>query len=167
MMTAKATVALVLAYVLALAAGTTSGVLAERLRAPAVGGPSAPLAIQLQLTPDQTERMRSAWANVRNIVDDCYEQAQVIDRKRDQVLLDLLTDEQKAKFAAVDKTYAGQFAELSARREGAYWQALRDTEGMLTDAQRVKYEQIIRQRIGRLPMQAGATTQPSLEDRQP
>jgi len=74
MMTAKATAVLVLAYVLALAAGTTSGVLAERLHSPNAAD-SAPLATQLQLTADQREQMRQVWEDARNTSDACYKQA--------------------------------------------------------------------------------------------
>jgi hypothetical protein len=170
MMTAKATLVLILAYVLALAAGTTSGVLAERLRSAGPAASSAPLAVQLQLSAEQTEQMRQAWEAVRDTEDDCYKQAQAIERKRDQALVDMLTDEQKAKFALVDKGFADQYAALKARRDTAFADAFAKTEGILTEAQRVKYEQIVRDRLGRSPQQPGATTEPSepsLEDFRP
>jgi Spy/CpxP family protein refolding chaperone len=166
MMTAKATVVLILAYVLALAAGTTSGVLAERMRsAGAVSG--APLAEQLQLTPDQCNRMRSLWQGVNDTEDDCYRQAEKLEHLRDDALVKLLTNEQKAAFASTDKVFAAEFAALSDRREKALQSALHDTEAMLSPDQRVKYEQIVRQRLGRLPGEPGPATQPSIEVMQP
>jgi len=167
MMTAKATIVLILAYILALAAGTTSGVLAERLRLGKQLPSSAPLAEQLNLTADQCEQMRHAWENVRSTVDDCAKQAQVVERQRDQALLDMLTDEQKLKFAPVDKAYAQQFSALTIRRNDAFTDAITKTEGILTPDQRVKYEQIVRDRIGRLPQADGTTTEPSPEDFRP
>ncbi|HUB26171.1 MAG TPA: hypothetical protein VL992_12140 [Tepidisphaeraceae bacterium] len=166
MMTAKATVVLVLAYVLALAAGTTSGVLAERLRSAGVTS-AAPLAEQLQLTPDQCSRMRSLWQGVNDTVDDCYRQAEKLEQRRDEALVKLLTNEQKASFAGTDKIFAAEFAALSDRREKALQGALQETEAMLSPEQRVKYEQIVRERLGRLPGQTGAATQPSIEVMQP
>jgi Spy/CpxP family protein refolding chaperone len=173
MMTAKATLVLIFAYVLALAAGTTSGVLAERLRASAPVGSAAPLAAQLQLTDAQTEQMRNEWESVRGTVDDCYKQAQLIERERDQALVNLLTDEQKARFAPVDQGYKQRFDALALRRDDALHTALDKTESILTPDQRVKYEQIVRDRIGRSLIQsagsssAGSTTEPSIEDFRP
>ncbi|MGA2231403.1 MAG: hypothetical protein ABSH22_10935 [Tepidisphaeraceae bacterium] len=172
MMTAKATAVLVLAYVLALAAGTTSGVLAERLHSPNAAD-SAPLATQLQLTADQREQMRQAWEDARNTSDACYKQAQTIQRQRDLALYNMLTDEQKLKFAPIDQAYARQFAALTTQRDAAFNQAMAKTEGILTSEQRVKYEEIVRDRVGRYPAQTGdsaspdATTQPSIEDLRP
>jgi Spy/CpxP family protein refolding chaperone len=145
MMTAKATIVLLIAYALALAAGTTSGVLAQRLWSPAT---VPPLAEQLRLTPSQADTMRKLWEGVSNTADDCYNQAQTIERQRDQALVDLLTDEQKVKFAAVDKGYAKQFADLTARRQAAFQDALTKTKAMLNPEQRAEYEKIIRQRLG-------------------
>jgi Spy/CpxP family protein refolding chaperone len=167
MMTAKATVVLVLAYVLALAAGTTSGVLAERLRAPNNDNAAAPLAVQLQLTDDQRDRMRQMWEQAQQTVDDCYKQAQSIERERDQALVDLLTDEQKAKFAPMDKAYAEQFAALAARRTEAFEDAFDKTEQLLSSDQKTKYEQIVRDRLHVSPLQSGAATEPSVEDLRP
>jgi Spy/CpxP family protein refolding chaperone len=173
MMTAKATAVLVLAYVLALAAGTTSGVLAERLRSPNSSATSAPLAAQLQLNDDQREQMRGAWEDAKDAADDCYKQAQEIQRQRDQALVDMLSDEQKAKFAPIDQGYARQFAALTTRRESAFEQAMAKTEAILTPDQRVKYEEIVRERLGQFPAQAGgvsgpgATTEPSIDDLRP
>src|SRR5579871_1790935 len=103
MMTVKASVALMVAYVLALAAGTTSGLLADRLRAGGPASATAPLAVQLQLSNDQVAKMRDVWEGVSQNVDSCLQEAQKIQTSRDEVLLNLLTDEQKAKFATMDK----------------------------------------------------------------
>ena len=159
MITAKATVALVLAYVLALAAGTTSGVLAERLRS-SPSSTAAPLAVQLQLSPDQCEQMRAVWQDVSDRVDDCYHQAETLEHQRDQALVNLLTDEQKTKFAATDKIFAAKYAELSDRRQAAFQEAILKTKALLTPAQQVKYQEIVSQRLGRASMESSAT-QPS------
>jgi Spy/CpxP family protein refolding chaperone len=166
MMTAKATVVLVLAYVLALAAGTTSGLLADRLRSPNAQM-SAPLAVQLQLTDDQRDRMRQMWEQAEQTVDDCYKQAQSIERQRDQALVDMLTDEQKARFAKIDKGFADQFAVLTARRSAAFAEAFDKTEQLLSPEQKTKYEQIVRDRLKVSPLQSGAATEPSVDDLRP
>jgi len=153
MMTVKTSAVLILAYVLALAAGTTSGLLADRLRTPA--GSAAPLAQQLQLTPVQSEQIRAVWEGVSQTVDSCYQQGQAIQNRRDQALLNLLTDDQKAKFAIIDKDDARQFAEQMTKRQAAFQQGLTETEAMLSPEQRVKYEQIVRARLGDLSQSQG------------
>lgn len=159
MMTAKATIVLLVAYALALAAGTTSGVLAERLWSPTA---LPPLAQQLQLTPAQSENMRKLWEGVSTTADECYNQAQAIERQRDQALVDLLTDEQKLKFAAVDKAFARQFADLAARRQAAFDEALAKTEAMLNPQQKAEYQKIIRERLGGSAVN-GTTIEPGME----
>jgi hypothetical protein len=167
MMTAKASAMLILAYVLALAAGTTSGVLAERLRSSAPVAATAPLAAQLQLTPDQCEQIRAVWEGVSQILDTCYVEAQTVQQQRDQLMYGLLTDDQKAKFAIMDKDCAQQFAALLARRQAAFNDGLTRTEAMLTDSQRAKYAEIIHDRLGGLSPASGAATLPSLQELRP
>lgn len=165
MMTVKASAVLIFAYVLALAAGTTSGLLADRLRATAPGGGSAPLAAQLQLSTQQSDQIRAIWENVSQSVDSCYQQGQTIQAARDQALLSLLTDEQKAKFATMDQDFARQFAALMTKRQAAFQQGLEKTEALLNADQRAKYEQIVRQRLGSLAQTPGGN--PALEDVRP
>jgi hypothetical protein len=168
MMTAKATIVLVLAYILALAAGTTSGLLADRLRAPLPQGSKAPLAAQLDLTPAQVEEMRGIWENVSGNLDGYYHRAQDIQRQRDQALVDILTDDQKTKFAIMDKEYVKRYDALKDERDAAFRQALTKTEAMLSDTQRARYEQIVRERIGSFPFQQGAAaTEPSMDGLRP
>jgi Spy/CpxP family protein refolding chaperone len=159
MMTVKALLVLILGYLLALAAGTTSGLLAERLHEN--GAPDNSLAAQLQLTPAQVGQMRDIWQRASRDMDGYYRQAQDINRQRDQALFNLLTDDQKAKFAAMDKRYSEQFQTLTRQRDEAFDSALAKTEQCLSDEQRTKYQQIVRERIGRDPFHAGATTEPS------
>jgi Spy/CpxP family protein refolding chaperone len=158
MMTAKATVALVLAYVLALAAGTTSGVLAERMHQVPIS--SAPLAEQLNLTQAQCDQMRAVWQTASDTADDCFSKAESLEDQRDDALIGLLTDQQKNKFAEMDKAFAAQYAVLGERRQAAFREAFLKTEQMLTPAQRVRYEAIVRERLGKTPTQPGDSNPP-------
>ena len=159
MMTFKASILLVLGYVLALAAGTTSGLLAERMHENYA--PENSLAAQLQLSPAQVQQMRDIWQTTSRDMDGYYRQAQAISRQRDQALFNLLTDEQKARFAGMDKDFAARYQGLAKQRDQAFADALARTEACLTDAQRARYEHIVRQRVGGDPFHADATTQPS------
>jgi Spy/CpxP family protein refolding chaperone len=165
MMTVKASMVLILAYVLALAAGTTSGLLADRLRTSGPGASSAPLAVQLKLSSEQAGQIRTVWEDVSKTDDDCLREAQKIQAGQVQALLNLLTDEQKAKFGIMNQDFARQFAELAIRRQAAFKDGLSKTEAMLTPEQRTKYEQIVQQRLGDLSKTPGGN--PALEDVKP
>jgi uncharacterized FlgJ-related protein len=165
MMTAKATLVLVLAYVLALAAGTTSGVLAERMHTQV--SVTGPLAVELHLTAQQCDQMRAIWEKVSNRADQYYRQAQDIQQRRDQALYNMLTNQQKAAFAPTDQAYAKQFAAVVAQRQAVFRDALAKTEQMLNPAQRIQYKQIVRQRLGSLSVPSAAVTEPSTEGFQP
>lgn len=167
MVTAKTTVILVLAYVLALAAGTTSGLLAQRLRGPGPADADAPMAAQLHLTPAQARQMRQVWEKASNDMDDYYRQAQAISRQRDQALFNLLTDDQKEKFATMDQAYNDRFAALAKQRQATFRSAIAKAEESLSDDQRQKYERIVRQRMGWDPLHPEAGTQPSADQLRP
>jgi Spy/CpxP family protein refolding chaperone len=170
MMTAKATVALLLAYVLALAAGTTSGLLVDRMHAamPGQAGAKTPLAEQLQLSADQVVQMRMIWERTSSDLDGFFRRAQAIQRDRDEALVQLLTDDQREKFGIMDKEFAKRFADLKEEREAVFRDALAQTEGMLNDWQRAKYEELVRGRIGHYPSQQDSpTTEPSVNDLRP
>src|SRR6266542_3318555 len=93
--------------VLGLSAGVVAGMLVSRL--PSAGdrgggpGPHGPpgmspaLVEQLGLTQDQQDKMKSIWEGVRGDVQQCFQQAQDLQKQRDNAVLELLNDEQKAK----------------------------------------------------------------------
>jgi hypothetical protein len=157
---------LVLAYILALAAGTTSGLLAERWRGTAPPVATTPLADQLGLSAAQVVQMREIWQ--KTDADSYLRRAQDIQRERDQALVGILTDDQKEKFAIMDQEFARRFDDLKEERNAVFRDALSKTEAMLSDEQRAKYEQIVRQRIGSFPsQQAAPATEPSANDLRP
>jgi hypothetical protein len=163
MKTTQTTAALLAVVVLTLGAGFAAGMLAHRVcsgqsdTASAIGG-SAPivrasadgaaLVDQLQLTPQQRERMRTIWEQVRGDVQGCYQDAQDLQRRRQQALVAMLSDEQKAEFDRICTEYSAKFTQLTKRRDQAFQNAVQQTRKLLNDSQRQRYEQILHDRLG-------------------
>jgi Spy/CpxP family protein refolding chaperone len=148
---------LVIAFLLALAAGLAAGVLASRLPMGAKTAPTphSQLADELQLTPAQSDRMKLIWEGTRDSLDDCFASARTLQQQRDDAVVSLLTPEQKEKYVKINQDYVNQFADVTARREAAFQQAVKRTEEMLMPAQKLKYQEIIRSRMGQPGGQGG------------
>jgi hypothetical protein len=159
--------------VLALSAGVVAGMLASRIPAveghvqhpsvtPAAGAQSQ-LTAALGLSPDQQEKMRSIWEGVRTQVQDYYQDAEGLQKQRDDAIASLLTDEQKARFEKLSKDYASRYDELVRRREAAFEKAVESTRKILDETQRQKYDEILKSRVGHLPGSRSAATQPATQ----
>lgn len=147
-------VLLIAITVLALGAGMAAGLLTSRL--PAAGGTQrpdplpierTPLVEELGLSPEQREQMRLIWEDVRSRVHTVFDDAQQLQKRRDDAMVALLNDEQKAKFERISKEYADRFAELSQQRERAFQEAVEKTKMLLDEKQRAKYEQILKTQV--------------------
>src|SRR5258706_11461805 len=93
-------------FTLTLAAGLVGGMVISRLplsRATRANLPQTALASQLGLTREQNARMHDIWQEVRGKVDACFVRAQELQKRRDDRLVALLSEEQKARFAPVPK----------------------------------------------------------------
>ena len=139
--------------VVALSAGVVAGVLASRL--PASGGAAGPmgpeqtpLAAELQLTPAQQDQMKQIWEGVRGRVHETFEDAQRLQKERDDALVAMLTDEQKARFEKISKDFADRFDQLSSKRDRTFADAVEKTRRLLSDDQRKKYDEILKNRVG-------------------
>src|SRR5262245_57415658 len=149
--------------VLALCAGLAAGLLTSHL--PPVSGSDAtgspPLAQppppmldrtalveELQLTPEQRDQMREIWEGVRVKVHQTFEDAQQIQKQRDDALVAILTEEQKAQFERISHDYADRFDKLTRARDQAFADAVERTKKVLNDEQRRKYEQILKDHVG-------------------
>jgi hypothetical protein len=155
--------------VLGLSAGVVAGMLVARLpvgsdtdseqvsgHGPA--GMSAALVDQLGLSADQQDKMRVIWEGVRGDVQQCFQQAQDLQAQRDNAVLAILNDEQKSKFQKISIDYGKRFDTLTQQREQAFQKAVDQTRGLLTEDQRGKYDQILKNRLGRVPASGAAAT---------
>ena len=152
----KARLILMVLFVLTLSSGLVAGMLFSRFPpSKGVAVSRTPLAEELNLTPEQNEKMRVIWEGVRGRVDDCFVRAQDIQKKRDAALLALLTDEQKVKFAKLQQDCSESLAALKDDRNDAFSDAVKQTEKMLTETQRARYHEILQGRLHRGPHHDG------------
>jgi hypothetical protein len=147
----KATLALLAVAVLALGAGVVAGTLGRRVLSsePNVAAETgSTLSQELGLSTDQRDRMQQIWEGVRNTAHECQEQAQQLQKQRDDAVFALLTDEQKAKYTQLTTECVGKIAALNSHREEAFGTAVQETESILSDSQKKVYEQMIQSRVG-------------------
>jgi uncharacterized membrane protein len=151
--------------VLALSAGVVAGLVAARLPGSSASGDGAPppppmppeqsLAEQLQLSPDQRESMRGIWEGVREKVHKTFEDADSLQQERDQAVVALLNDEQKAKFEKISNDFANRYTDLLSQRDKLFDKAVENTKKLLNDEQRKKYEEILKSHVRPGPPMAG------------
>ncbi|HVT89087.1 MAG TPA: Spy/CpxP family protein refolding chaperone [Tepidisphaeraceae bacterium] len=152
--------------VLSLAAGVAAGFVASRVSAASASLPSpadsTPLTVELQLTPDQRDQMRDIWETVRSSVRNVFDDAQRLEKQRDDAMIALLNDEQKARFEKLSQTYADRFNQLTQKRDQTFQDAVERTRKLLTEEQRVKYEAILKAHLpaGAEPAFGPPTSQP-------
>jgi Spy/CpxP family protein refolding chaperone len=144
---------LIAASILALGAGVFAGMAVSRL--PSGGAPiqtvvaeHLSIADELQLTDLQRDQLRSIWEGVRNNVHQSFDEAQEIQKERDAAVFAMLSDSQKARYAALTQQAAEQFAKLNTQRQQAFHQGVDQTKKILNDAQRKTYDRIIQNRLG-------------------
>jgi Spy/CpxP family protein refolding chaperone len=149
---------IVVISVLALSAGVVAGLLASRLPVstnplpvPPPGGMERSLAEELNLSEEQRTKMRGIWETVHGDVNRTFEDAIKLEQQRDEALVAILTDEQKAQFEKISKDFAGRFDGLSRQRDQIFGKAVEDTRKVLDETQKQKYEQILKTHV-RPPM---------------
>src|SRR4051794_10862870 len=157
--------------VLALGAGLAAGLLAARLPTASSPGPGSspngsasvdssnpapaptpgertPLVEELQLSPEQRDQMRDIWESTRGRVHQTFDDAQRLQKDRDDALVALLNDEQKARFQKISQEYADRFEALTKKRDTAFEEAVEKTRAILNDTQRQKYDELLRRHVG-------------------
>jgi Spy/CpxP family protein refolding chaperone len=158
---------LIAASILALGAGVFAGMAVSRIPASgaaesvSVSPPQpehASIADALALTDTQRDQMRSIWEGVRTNVHQTYQDAQSIQKERDDAVVAMLSDSQKARYAALTQQAAEKFAALSTQRNQAFQDGVDKTRKILNDSQRLTYDRIIRDRVGAGPQAAAQVT---------
>ena len=162
MTTGKSRFVFTVAFGLALVAGAAAGVLATRFVA-APTSPTPPAAVggaltleDLELTPDQRDKVKRIWEGVKAQSDQSYRQAQNIQRERDAKVFDLLTDAQKAQYKQIYERYLDENTRLLAARDAAVKKAIEETKSLLSSPQREKYDAVLKSRLGREAAEPGS-----------
>ena len=165
MRTRKLKALLIVACVLALGAGVFAGMVVSRLPARNTNGTAvvalpadhSELSDELQLSPSQRDQMRVIWEGVRSKVHDTFDEAQLLQKQRDESIVAILTPEQKAKYMALTQQTADRFSALGVQRDAVFRTGVEETKKLLDDAQKEKYDRILRDRVGSLPNGIPAT----------
>jgi len=134
---------LIVSFVLVFAAGAAVGVVAARRFRPPQ--PPSWLASELDLTPEQRERMHQIWSEtMRSGFRQEGERRAAMMQERDEAIQALLSEEQRAKYEAIQQDYTRKRDELSQERRAAFEKAVEQTKAILTPEQRVKYEELMK-----------------------
>jgi hypothetical protein len=135
-------------FALALGAGLVAGKLDWTGSSTANAPPSAsPLVTELGLTPGQCEQIRGIWEPLRQSARASQEEAKRLDQRRDLALQALLTPEQQEQYGKIKHKYDDRVLALQAKRNMDFRDAVDRTKQLLTDSQRQKYEQLIKDRL--------------------
>ncbi len=135
-------VALLLSFVLVLAAGFAVGRLSAR--AQRRGGRDSWLGRELDLTGEQREQMRAIWSEVMGRLHrDRGERRRELAAERDRAVERLLSEEQVNQYQQIMDEYERGLQALREEREAAFREAVARTKQMLTPVQRAKYEEML------------------------
>lgn len=136
---------LVFGFLVAMAAGAVLGVAQDRARHRPVEG--SWLAAQLNLTEEQQEQIRKIWEEAMPRAGrEHREVREALLRERDAQVREMLTEEQRAEFDAIVAEHTQKLKELSEERSRAIEAAEERTKRLLTPEQRVRYEELLREK---------------------
>jgi Spy/CpxP family protein refolding chaperone len=103
---------------------------------------------ELDLTDEQHEKMRSIWSEVMSSQQgrNGWEKRRELQKEREQALAEMLTPEQKERYAQVNAEYDRKVAELGEARRKSFQQAIDRTKEILSPEQAAKYDQFLKRR---------------------
>ncbi|HEX4053976.1 MAG TPA: hypothetical protein VHX86_06900 [Tepidisphaeraceae bacterium] len=172
-MTRKKYALLLVMALLTLSAGVVLGwVWTPLQRAEAVhpggrGGPR-PWFDQLGLTPDQQKQMDKIWSDTRQQRQKLSERFRELDRARDQQILGLLNDGQRAAYGKIIDDFHAKRDELNKHRDALIVDASARSRALLDDSQKVKWDILSKEMRGRRgpmgPSTQRSTTMPSMSE---
>lgn len=132
----------VILFVVALGSGIVIGIYLPHARH---GPPMSEsiLATELQLTQDQRDKMREIWSDA-GLHRDGFDKRRQMQKERDDSVIALLTPEQRKSYDQIQERYSQQTAEMAKEREAIFQKAIERTKAILSDKQRAKYEELLR-----------------------
>ena len=171
----------ILGFLLAFGAGLVIGAqghlrLASAEPPPATrpSGPGSWLAAELDLSPDQTQKIDAIWSDIAGKGrGDREDQRRQLRKERDDAIAALIRPEDLSAFDQIHETYADRMAALDAQWREGFNASVERTKQILTPEQRVKYEEILKRHTGgpgardrqgtRRPSEERATSGPKSE----
>ena len=91
--------------------------------------------------------MRDIWESVRTQVHACFDNAEDLQKQRDDALIALLPAEKKAEFEKISKDFADRYATLEQQRQKFFDDAVERTMKLLDPEQQQKYREILKKRV--------------------
>jgi hypothetical protein len=145
------------AFVLVLCAGVVVGRLWNQLPVETKAPTSQPswLADELQLQPEQREKMDALWTATKAINAKSFERRQALDRERDQAIQQLLTPAEWMAYDKIIEDFRTKRAALDKERHQLMDETNEKSMALLNDDQKHKWEEL---RNWRGPHGAGPTT---------
>jgi hypothetical protein len=137
-------------FILAFAAGLASAVAVERWHQPrARGGAESWLSRELNLRPEQVEKMRDIWGSLARDASQQQEEARKRDalkQWRDEAIRQLIPADRRSELDKIQDQYSVKLNELADQRRQSFELAEAKTKAILNDEQKVKYEAILSHR---------------------
>jgi Spy/CpxP family protein refolding chaperone len=107
------------------------------------GGPGQ-LAVELNLTPDQQEKMKTIWSDVaKHGRGENEDRRRQLRSERDDAVTALIPAADKEKFEQIKKNYSDQMAAMDKEMHARFDEAVKKTREILTAEQRSKYDEIL------------------------
>ncbi len=150
--------------VLVLGAGMVIGRISTRLPATTqpTDKPHGWFDEQLNLSADQRKQMDSIWGDVFKNVGKTFEGRSTLDKDRDQAIQELLSDDQKKTYAAIQDNYRTQRGDMDKQREKLFADANAKSRAILTEDQQKRWDALSKERHGWLgPRHGRPGSQPS------
>lgn len=107
---------------------------------PPQGRPRSWLNDQLNLTPDQRQKMDAIWAVTRQRIDMEFEGRRQAEQDREKAVMSLLTDQQRAAYEKINKDYRDKRDELFKERAKLIQEANDQSRALLDEDQKIKWD---------------------------
>jgi Spy/CpxP family protein refolding chaperone len=141
---AKTKIIILVCFLAAFVAGTTTGLVAGKSSDHRPRGRSWMMS-ELNLIPQQREQMRDIWAKAMDFsAREFGEQRRAISEERDKAVVALLTPEQQPKYEQIRQEYSRKLKELADQRKAGFDRAVEETKKILTPEQARQYDELLK-----------------------
>lgn len=105
------------------------------------------LARELNLTPEQDEKVKKIWETaMRSVPDRGREDPRRLFREREEAIAELISSERKAEYERIRKEFSEKMSRSGRERDKAFELAVAQTKSVLTPEQVNKYEELLKRR---------------------
>jgi hypothetical protein len=103
------------------------------------------MADQLDLTPDQQQKMDAIWADTRQKIDKTFQRRRDMEKQRQQAVHELLTEQQRAAWEKINQDFQDQRDELFKERNAVIQDAEERSRALLSEDQQKKWDILSKQ----------------------